>query len=115
MVAAVIAFYPPEVVRVGWEAALETVPDIRATGLRYAQACHEWGRARLAGVTGVGRLADLALTVARQADIDRPAPVRRVAVAPAAGGRRRSARARARSSCASTAAACTSPLSWPAG
>ena len=42
-----IAFYPPEVVRVGWEAALETVPDIRASGLRYAQACHEWGRARL--------------------------------------------------------------------
>ncbi len=69
VVAAVIAFYPPEVVRVGWEAALETVPDIRATGLRYAQACHEWGRARLGGVTGLGRLADLALTVARQADV----------------------------------------------
>jgi hypothetical protein len=69
VVTAAIAFYPADVVRVGWEAALATVPDIRASGLRYAQACHEWGRARLAGVEGLGRLADLALTVARQADV----------------------------------------------
>jgi hypothetical protein len=69
VVAAVIAFYPPEVVRAGWEAALETVPDIRAAGERYATACHEWGRARLDGADGLGRLADLALTVARQADV----------------------------------------------
>ena len=69
VVAAVIAFYPPEVVRVGWEAALQTVPDIRSAGLRYARACHEWGRARLDGVEGLGRLADLTLAVARQADV----------------------------------------------
>ncbi len=69
VVAAVIGFYPPEIVRVGWEAALATVPDIRESGLRYAEACHEWGRARLSGVDGLGRVADLALTVARQADV----------------------------------------------
>jgi hypothetical protein len=69
VVSAVLAFYPPDVVRVGWDAALATVGDIRASGLRYAQACHEWGRARLAGTEGLGRLAELALTVARQVDV----------------------------------------------
>ena len=69
VVTAALAFYPPEVVRIGWESALATVPDIRESGLRYAAACHDWGRARLAGVDGLGRFADLALTVARQADV----------------------------------------------
>lgn len=69
VVAAAVAFYPADVVRAGWRAALEAVDDIHASGLRYAHACHEWGRARLAGLDGAGRLAELALTVARQADI----------------------------------------------
>lgn len=51
------------------EAALAAVDDIRVSGRRYAAACHEWGRARLAGAEGLGRFADLALTVARQADV----------------------------------------------
>ncbi len=68
VVSAVLPFYPVDLVRSGWQTALETVADVRASGLRYAQACHEWGRARLAGLDGVGRLAELALAVARQAD-----------------------------------------------
>ena len=68
VVAAALCFYPPDVVRVGWQAARATV-QVRAAGLRYAQACYAWGRARLADAPGLDRLAELTLQVARQADV----------------------------------------------
>jgi hypothetical protein len=68
VVTAALCFYPADVVRAGWEAA-RAVVQVRAAGLRYAQACHDWGRARLAGAEGLERLAELSLQVARQADV----------------------------------------------
>jgi hypothetical protein len=68
VVCAVIGFYPPDVVRELWAAVRATV-DVRAASLRYADACHAWGQARLAGFEGAGRLAELTLEVAREADV----------------------------------------------
>ncbi len=68
VVTAAIAFYPPDLVRGSWAAACATVP-VRQAALRYAAACHAWGEARLGGFDGAGRLAELTLTVAREADV----------------------------------------------
>ena len=68
VVCAALCFYPADVVRAGWQAA-QAVVDVRAAGLRYAHACHEWGRGRLDGTDGLARLAELSLQVVRQADV----------------------------------------------
>jgi hypothetical protein len=65
---AALVFYPPDVVRVGWEAAWASTDPARSAA-RYAQACHEWGRVKLDGLEGAGRLAELAGTVAAAADV----------------------------------------------
>jgi hypothetical protein len=67
VVVAAITFYPADVVRVGWKAALSVV-DPLAAGRRYARACQDWGRARLGGFAGAARLAELAETVVREAE-----------------------------------------------
>ena len=68
VVTAAVAFYPPDVVRIGWDGALAvTAPEL--SGARYVQACHEWGRVKLAGYSGAGRLAELAGVVAAAADV----------------------------------------------
>jgi hypothetical protein len=68
VVSAALVFYPADVVRVGWEAAWASTDPARSAA-RYAQACHEWGRVKLADFEGAGRLADLAGTVAAGADV----------------------------------------------
>jgi len=68
VVTAALAFYPADVVRVGWQAAWASTSPERSTA-RYAQACHEWGRVKLADFSGAGRLAELAGTVAAAADL----------------------------------------------
>jgi hypothetical protein len=68
VVAAATVFYPVDVVREAWTTGRAAVaPDSAAD--RYGQACHEWGRARLEGFTGAARLAELAGTVAAEADV----------------------------------------------
>jgi hypothetical protein len=68
VITAALAFYPADVVRIGWEGALLSTDPARS-GARYAQACHEWGRVKLADFDGCARIADLAGTVAAAADV----------------------------------------------
>lgn len=68
VVVAGLGFYPADVVRIGWEASWKSTSPARS-GARYAQACHEWGRVKLAGLDGCGRIAELAGTVAAAADV----------------------------------------------
>lgn len=68
VVTAALVFYPADVVRVGWQAAWASTDPARSAA-RYAQACHEWGRAKLADFDGAGRLADLAAVVTASADV----------------------------------------------
>ncbi len=68
VVAAAVAFFPVDVVREAWTAGRAAVAPGHAAG-RYAQACHEWGRARLEGFEGAARLAELAGAVAAEADV----------------------------------------------
>jgi len=48
---------------------VRTGPDPQRGGLRYAAACHEWGRVRLAGWSGADRLAELGLRIVAAADV----------------------------------------------
>ena len=68
VVTAALTFYPADVVTAGWDAARAATTPERSTA-RYTQACHEWGRAKLADFPDSGRLADLAHTVATAADV----------------------------------------------
>jgi len=68
VVAASVGFYPTDVVRLSWETARARVAPA-AGARRYAQACQEWGRARLAGFAGAARLAELAGVVVAQAEV----------------------------------------------
>jgi hypothetical protein len=65
---AVLTFFALDRLRTSWTLACETT-DVRAYAGRWIEAGHEWGRARLAGLEGVDRLADLALAVVREADV----------------------------------------------
>lgn len=68
VVAAALYFRPADYVRQQWEIALAaTTPQ--AAAVRYAQACQEWGRAKLAGLDGLGRLAELAGVLVAGAEI----------------------------------------------
>ncbi|MGH3343933.1 MAG: SCO6745 family protein [Carbonactinosporaceae bacterium] len=67
VVAAVTAFFPPDLVRGSWEAARDVLAPDEAVR-RYAEACHAWGRSQLHGHAGAARLAELLERVARAAD-----------------------------------------------
>jgi len=67
VVAAVLAFFPPEFVRSRWTSAQSKIEMAAAVG-HFAAACQDWGRNRLAGFTGAGRLADLMDQVVGAAD-----------------------------------------------
>ncbi len=71
VVVAAAAFFPSAVVRQCWDesAAVRRGPDSFRGGLRYAQACHEWGQARLAGWSGAGRFAELGLRIVDAVDV----------------------------------------------
>ena len=68
VVVAAAAFWPPEVVRPAWEAALAAGPA-REQASAYANVCHAWGRRVLAGQRHLGRLAELLARVADAADV----------------------------------------------
>jgi hypothetical protein len=63
VVAAAAAFFPAQAVRRAWEAGRE-LPAAEAAGL-YAGVCQDFGRRKLAGFAGAGRLAGLLLKVVR--------------------------------------------------
>jgi len=71
VVTAAVAFFPPSVVRRAWQESrsLRSGPDPQRGGLRYAAACHEWGRVRLSGWSGAERLAELGHRIVAEADV----------------------------------------------
>lgn len=68
VVTAVACFFPADVVGENWEAARAVLTPEQAVG-RYLELLHGWGRERLAGFAGVGRLADLAERLVDGADV----------------------------------------------
>src|SRR5688572_10250523 len=48
VVAAALAFFPPDFVRSRWDAAREKL-DLAEAAERFAGACHQWARNRLTG------------------------------------------------------------------
>ncbi len=67
VVTSVAVFFPDAAVREGWEDG-QTVPAADAA-YRYAKACQQWGRRKLAGFDSCARLAELLGRVAEQADV----------------------------------------------
>jgi hypothetical protein len=63
------AYFEPNLVRKMWTAGT-AVEGARAAGRRYATACADWGKKRLAGVDGMARLAELADRVIDQASVE---------------------------------------------
>jgi NTP pyrophosphatase (non-canonical NTP hydrolase) len=59
VVISAFAYFEPSLVRKLWESGI-AVEGARAAGHRYARACADWGRRRLAGAAGMDRLAALA-------------------------------------------------------
>jgi hypothetical protein len=68
VVAAAFGFFRPDLVRTMWEEG-DRVEPARHCARRYADDCAEWGRARLAPLDGMDRLADLAERVVRAAEL----------------------------------------------
>jgi hypothetical protein len=67
VVVAASIFFPADRVREWWEGGRKLAAD-EAAGL-YASACHAWGRRRLAGFEGAGRLAELLAAIADGSDV----------------------------------------------
>jgi hypothetical protein len=59
VVAAAMVFFPPDRLRRAWEKAAQIAPPA-TTAARYADCCHQWGRAHLADVVSLDRLCELA-------------------------------------------------------
>lgn len=68
VVTAAFGFFPASLVQQIWPAGI-AVEGARAAARRYATACAAFGRARLAGVDGLERLAELAERVVAGADV----------------------------------------------
>lgn len=66
VVASAFGFFAPDVVRAMWEPGI-AVEGARAAAARYGAACAQFGRLRLDGFDGAGRLAELAGAVASRA------------------------------------------------
>lgn len=67
VVAAALVFFPTDWVREQWALA-RGLADPAEVNAAYAEACREWGRDKLAGLDGAGRLAELGERVARAAE-----------------------------------------------
>lgn len=68
VVTAALVFRPADAVREGWETVLAaTMPA--AASASYARACQEWGRAKLDGFAGAGRVAELCGLVGAEAEV----------------------------------------------
>ncbi|ADG87854.1 hypothetical protein TBS_01110 [Thermobispora bispora] len=72
VVLSAVVFFPAEHVRESWEGGRK-LPAAEAAEL-YASACHDWGRRKLAGFSGAGRLAELLGAIVDAADV-RGAPL----------------------------------------
>lgn len=68
VVAATFVFFPPELLRKGWERGLQVLPLAQAHA-HYVEVCREWGRQRFAGWAPAGRLADLLTQVSAAAGV----------------------------------------------
>jgi len=67
VVTAALVFFPRDLVRERWEAALAALPPSRAA-LAYAEAARTWGRKRLSSLDGVARMSELAERVVAAVD-----------------------------------------------
>ncbi len=67
VIVSAFAFFEPGLVRTMWESGI-AVEGARAAGVRYREACAAFGRSRLAGFDGAGRLAELASNVVSAVD-----------------------------------------------
>lgn len=67
VVTAALVFFPPPWVREHWEAARAVLPPAEAAR-EYAEACRDWGRAKLGAAEGLDRLAALAERVVAAVD-----------------------------------------------
>lgn len=65
VVVSAFGFFAPDLVTKMWNGQIESP---RAAADRYTLGCQEWGRAKLAGWNGAGRLADLVAAVVDRAD-----------------------------------------------
>ena len=68
VVTAAFGFWPADIIREAWDggrAVLGVAPALEA----YAEACRDWGRARLQSFAGAGRLAELLGIVVDGADV----------------------------------------------
>ncbi len=68
VVTAAFGFWPADIVRESWDAG-RSLFDVATARQDYAEASREWGRARLAGFDGAGRLAELASWVVDTVDV----------------------------------------------
>lgn len=68
VVTAALGFFEPATVRSVWDEGV-AVAGAREAGHRYAAACAQWGRARLGGFEGAGRLAGLIEQLVAGADV----------------------------------------------
>ena len=66
VISSAFGFFEPGLVRKMWQAGV-AVEGARAAGARYAAACAQFGRPRVAGFAGAPRLAELAGRVASEA------------------------------------------------
>jgi len=67
VVTAALVFFPRDVVRERWEAALDALEPAKAA-LAYAESARTWGRKRLSSLDGVERLAALAERIVAAVD-----------------------------------------------
>jgi hypothetical protein len=68
VVTAGFGFWPADVVREAWDGG-RAVLDVATARTAYAEVCRDWGRARLASMDGVGRLAELLSWVVDGVDV----------------------------------------------
>lgn len=68
VVTAAFGFFAADVVRASWEAGRAGL-DVETAREEYAEACRDWGRERLAGLSAPGRLAELLGWVVDGADV----------------------------------------------
>ena len=68
VVAATFVFFPPELLRKGWERGQQVLTVAQAHE-HYVQLCLDWGRKKFASWAGAGRLADLLTEAAVAADV----------------------------------------------
>ncbi len=114
VVTAAFGFFPADIVREMWDAG-RTAVDVATAREDYAEACRDWGRARLETFAAAGRLAELLGWVVDGADVAGSPALRRLARDTAAVRRPRAGGAAAARAAGVPRRACTSSPSSPRG